>query len=85
LLIASGLANTNDYCETLLRVARQASSSQVHLACSMAGGLHPLANRLKRILDPEVQRAARLSLVNLAGIVVAAVVLLPGLRSPRKP
>lgn len=81
LLIASGLTTQDAYCDTLLRVAARPSTAPVHVACSMAGRLHPLANRLKRIMDPRVRRAVRLSVVNLVLIVLAAGVLLPGLRT----
>lgn len=81
LLIASGVTRADDYCDTLLRVAGNASGGRVQIACGMADGLHPMASRLKRILDPRVHRAMRLSLLNAALVTVIAFVLLPGLRS----
>ena len=80
-LIAGGLTSADDYCSTLLRVARQSSSTRIHVACSMADGLHPLSTRLRRILDPRVHRKVRMSMVNLILVIIVAVVLLPGLRS----
>jgi protocatechuate 3,4-dioxygenase beta subunit len=80
-LIAGGLASADEYCSTLLRVARQSSSRRIHVACSMADGLHPLSKRLRRILDPGVRRRVRISIVNLMLVILAASVLLPGLRS----
>ena len=80
-LIATGLASADDYCGTLLRVARQSSVTRIHVACSMADGLHPLSKRLRRILDPGVCRRVRISIVNLMLVIIAAAVLLPGLRS----
>ena len=80
-LIASGLTNADDYCSTLLRVAAQSSATRIHVACSMADGLHPLSTRLRRILDPGVRRRVRISIANLMLVVIAATVLLPGLRT----
>ena len=80
-LIAGGLTSADDYCSTLLRVARQSSSTRIHVACSMADGLHPLSKRLRRILDPGVRRRVRISIVNLMLVIIAAAMLLPGLRS----
>lgn len=81
LLIASGLTRADAYCDTLLRVARRSSTSRIQIACGMADGLHPMASRLKRILDPRVHRAVRLSLLHASLVAVIAFVLLPGLRS----
>jgi len=80
LLIAAGLTTQTDYCETLLRIADRPAASMMPIACSMAGRLHPLGERIKRIMDSGVHRTVRLSLLHLAGIIVVAVLLLPGLR-----
>ena len=80
-LIATGVTSENDYCDTLLRIASQPSEAAVQIACGMTGRLHPLGSRLKRIMDPRVRRAVRLSILNLVVVIAAAAVLLPGLRS----
>ncbi|MFK7821758.1 MAG: M56 family metallopeptidase [Planctomycetaceae bacterium] len=81
LLIGTGLATTDEYCDTLLRVAALPSTAPVHVACSMSGRLHPLGSRIKRIMDTRVRRTVRLSVLNLAAIAIVAGILLPGLRS----
>ena len=81
LLIASGLTRADAYCDTLLRLARRSSTGRIQIACGIVEGLHPMASRLKRILDPRVHRAVRISLLHAALVTVIAFVLLPGLRS----
>lgn len=81
LLIASGLAGADDYCDTLLRVAKRCSKGPIQVACGIADGLHPMASRLKRILDPRVHRVVRLSMLHAGLVTVFAFVLLPGLQN----
>ena len=66
LLIASGLTRADAYCDTLLRLARRSSTGRIQIACGIVEGLHPMASRLKRILDPRVHRAVRIPLLHAA-------------------
>lgn len=81
LLIAAKLTTQDAYCETLLRIADRGSVPVMPIACGMAVRMHPLGNRLKRIMDSGVRRSVRLSILQVISIVAVAVLLLPGLHS----
>jgi len=79
-ILLSGIATGSEYCDTLLRVAHAATSRRADLlACQMADRLHPIANRLRRIMDGRVRRSLRMSWASMAIVVVLAAVVLPGL------
>jgi beta-lactamase regulating signal transducer with metallopeptidase domain len=80
-ILLSGVATESEYCDTLLRVARDSSVGHHSdlLACHMAYRLHPLGNRIRRILDPRVRRSLRMSVTATAALAIVACVALPGL------
>ncbi|HEX4072695.1 MAG TPA: hypothetical protein VHX68_16050, partial [Planctomycetaceae bacterium] len=79
-ILLSGVATGSEYCDILLRVARDATAQHADLlACHMAGRLHPLGDRLRRIMDTRVHRWRRTPLAVAAAVVVLACVVLPGL------
>ncbi len=80
-ILLSGVATESEYCDTLLRVARDSSAGHHSdlLACHMAYRLHPLGNRIRRILDPHVRRSLRMSVTATAALAIVACVALPGL------
>ncbi len=81
LLIAKGIVNGEGYCETLLEVARRIrTATPIGAALGFSERVHPLGRRLRRLLDPDLQRVSGLSLSSLITIVVLSVLLLPGLR-----
>jgi len=80
-ILLSGVATESEYCDTLLRVARESSAGHHSdlLACHMAYRLHPLGDRIRRILDPRVRRSLRMSVTATAALAIVACVALPGL------
>jgi beta-lactamase regulating signal transducer with metallopeptidase domain len=81
-ILLSGIATGSEYCDMLLRVAHAASSRRTDLlACQMAGRLHPLGQRLRRIMDARVRRSRRMSLAEMAIAAMLAAAFLPGLRA----
>jgi beta-lactamase regulating signal transducer with metallopeptidase domain len=79
-ILLSGVATGSEYCDILLRVARDATARHADvLACHMAGRLHPLGDRMRRIMDTRVHRWRRTPLAVAAAVVVLACVVLPGL------
>jgi beta-lactamase regulating signal transducer with metallopeptidase domain len=80
LLLLSGVTTESDYCNTLLRVAAHVPSQPAAvLACGMAERLHPLGDRLTRILDHQIRRSSGLSGLAVIGLTSLACVVLPGL------
>lgn len=81
LLLAQGIVNGEVYCETLLEVARRIrTGTPLGATMGFSERLHPLGRRLKRMLDPELQRASKLSLTAVILLAVTGMVVLPGLR-----
>jgi beta-lactamase regulating signal transducer with metallopeptidase domain/peroxiredoxin len=79
-ILLSGVATGSEYCQILLRVARDTTARHADLlACHMAGRLHPLGDRLRRIMDARVRRWRRTPLAAALAVVVLACVALPGL------
>jgi beta-lactamase regulating signal transducer with metallopeptidase domain len=79
-ILLSGVATGSEYCDILLRVARDTTARHADLlACHMAGRLHPLGDRMRRIMDTRVHRWRRTPLAVAAAVVVLACVALPGL------
>jgi len=80
LVLERGAADREAYCRSLIEAAsRLASPPRMHAALGFAETLHPLGNRLKRIMDVTSRRSVRLSLVGLLSMVVVALAVLPGL------
>jgi hypothetical protein len=82
LLLARGIGSASGYCECLVRAARElgaAAPGGSALAC--AERLHPLGRRISRLMDQGVPRWARIPTAALCGVIAAAILVLPGLRS----
>jgi hypothetical protein len=78
LLLARGLMSGDLCCETLLAVARRGAQPRgPSMGISM---VHPLASRLKRLLDDSHRPRTRLSAGGWIVIIAIAVLVLPGLR-----
>ncbi|MHC4718833.1 MAG: M56 family metallopeptidase [Planctomycetota bacterium] len=82
LLLGRRLATGERYCQALLAVAR-GLRRQVALggAVGFAERLHPLGERIRRIMDPRVRRAPRRPIAVAAMMILLAAALLPGLPS----
>jgi beta-lactamase regulating signal transducer with metallopeptidase domain len=79
-ILLAGIATGSEYCDMLLRVAQEATARRTGLlACQMADRLHPLGNRMRRIMDGRVRRSSRMSLTAAAIVAALACVVLPGL------
>jgi beta-lactamase regulating signal transducer with metallopeptidase domain len=86
MLLASQLTTDETYCEALLRVAsRLGRNMLLATASAFARQVHPLADRITRIMDRRLRRARRLSLATAAAMLLLAVVVLPGLRTDTSP
>jgi beta-lactamase regulating signal transducer with metallopeptidase domain/protocatechuate 3,4-dioxygenase beta subunit len=83
LLLERALTSSETYCETLLRASRELAQGAVPVGAALgfAESVHPLARRLRRIMDLRLRRHSRLSLVGLLVVLVLAGALLPGVRS----
>ncbi|MFA6240183.1 MAG: M56 family metallopeptidase [Candidatus Hydrogenedentales bacterium] len=81
LVLATQIVDNSAYCDSLVRAASTvARPSRASAALGFAEALHPLGNRLIRIMDFNVRRAPGLSLAGLAVVLSLAFVALPGLR-----
>jgi beta-lactamase regulating signal transducer with metallopeptidase domain/protocatechuate 3,4-dioxygenase beta subunit len=83
LVVASGLASGEAYCDALLQAARVASG------CALTGAAlayitesHPLRRRLKRIMTSKLITAPRLAWTGIAIVILLALLFLPGIRKP---
>jgi len=85
LVLSRKLTTPDAYCETLLRAAAELSAPMpLGAVLGFAERVHPLANRLCRIMDGTIRRSARLSFVGLLAVVAVAIFLLPGLPSAQR-
>lgn len=87
LLLSRRLVTDESYCTTLLHVARagiprQASSP---VCVSITDGLHPLAGRIKRIMDENLPRPERPGTKAIVALLALAAVVLPGVRAAPAP
>jgi beta-lactamase regulating signal transducer with metallopeptidase domain/protocatechuate 3,4-dioxygenase beta subunit len=81
LVLASGCASRETYCETLLAVARlQAGGYAPHFAMAMSASGRRLASRLARVMDATMVRRSAISAFGLLFVAAAAAMLLPGVR-----
>jgi beta-lactamase regulating signal transducer with metallopeptidase domain len=81
-LLSHGLATGESYSTTLLKAASDLTvRTPVGATLGFAERMHPLGRRIRRIMDPNVQRAAKLSAVGALVVLIASAILLPGLRS----
>lgn len=77
LLLARGLVGDRDYCDVLLDAA-ELTPAAASVGLGLAEPLHPLARRLRRILDRSLQRTPRLSTTGALGVALVALWILPG-------
>ena len=84
LLLAKGLVEAGEYCETILHVAsNRERSNLLAVTSSMADSPHPLAARFRRIMDRTLKRSVRLGWIGLIGLLLTAAVFLPGTGGPK--
>jgi beta-lactamase regulating signal transducer with metallopeptidase domain len=83
LLLERALTSSETYCETLLRASRELAQGAVPVGAALgfAESVHPLARRLRRIMDLRLRRHSRLSLAGGLVVLILAGALLPGVRS----
>ena len=85
-LIASRLAQPVRYCETLIQVARcQAFSIAEPIVLGFAGGEHPAANRIRRLMDSKLLRRDRLRISAIVVTLLLALLILPGMKAEESP
>jgi beta-lactamase regulating signal transducer with metallopeptidase domain len=81
LILARGITSATNYCEVLGRAARAITaevSATPLLDC--AERLHPLGDRVTRLMDTRIARWPRLSTAGICGVFLMALMVLPGLR-----
>src|SRR5579872_4884815 len=86
LLLSRNFVTDEAYCQTLVRVAGMRDRRRLAIAdpaVSIAGGAHPLAGRIRRIMDESLPRTGGLSRKAAIALVAAAAVVLPGLHHLR--
>ena len=86
LVLAARLADENQYCDTLLRVAASSHAARLPaLALPMSCRQHSLSRRFRRLMDASMPHAAGLSRPGLLFTLIIAAVLLPGLSTGDEP
>lgn len=84
LLVGRGLTGGGGYCQALLHVAGRLGRRVVlGGALGFADRLHPLAERMKRIMDPTLCRQTKSPWRLAAGAMLLALMVLPGLSSQK--
>jgi len=83
LVVGTGVARGSTYCEMLLRAAASGTETrtQAFAALGFADSLHPLANRIKRIMTRAAAQPVRLTVWGGLLVAVVAALALPGLRA----
>ncbi len=82
LLLSRDFTSGPEYCEALLTVASGLGrSARLAAAAGFAERLHPLGERMRRIMDPRLPRRRRLSWATLPLLIVVAALVFPGLRT----
>jgi beta-lactamase regulating signal transducer with metallopeptidase domain/thiol-disulfide isomerase/thioredoxin/protocatechuate 3,4-dioxygenase beta subunit len=80
LLLSRGVTTADAYCGTLLRVASVlAGRDRPAVAIAMCGTVHPLGERMCRIMDATIHRTTRVSATGIVALVVVAGTALPGM------
>ena len=82
-LIATGRCAPAQYARTLLRAATFAAGSTSAAAAAVAESPHALLRRVRRMAARGFAPTARLGLAATLAVIVAAILLLPGLRISR--
>ena len=84
-VIARGFATPDEYCAALLHTSVALGSNRFNFGASLAfaESLHPIAGRLRRIMEEDIPRPARISTPSRIAIAVTAALVLPGIRPAR--
>ncbi|MFV2063751.1 MAG: M56 family metallopeptidase, partial [Chloroflexota bacterium] len=73
------LTSRDVYSETLARIAEYlAHQERRRAAFAFSSSMHPLANRVARVLSPRANRSGRLSTVGMFAITIVGCLVLPG-------
>ena len=83
IVLEHGIANREQYSDSLLAIARLSQvkkTSPITVSFGMLDA-HPLANRLRRIMDPSTVRSAKFSWRVVSVLVAVAMIAWPGLRT----
>ena len=84
-MLARGLTSEGGYCDTLLRVARLSPMALLGGVPGFAERLHPLEERIRRIMDPHRFRSPKILLINAPLMLLLGALVLPGVRSVAGP
>ena len=86
MLLTHGLADPERYCETLIDAASRQSVRLVEpLVLGFVHREHPVARRIRRLMDGSLLRVDRLRFSALCVVLLLAVLILPGMRPQRLP
>ncbi|MBN1555987.1 MAG: hypothetical protein JXA11_14680 [Phycisphaerae bacterium] len=86
LLLARRVTTGEGYCQALIRVARELGRQpMLSGALGFAESIHPLSDRMRRLMDPKLKRADRIPLAAFAPMILLALMVLPGLPSRANP
>ncbi|QDT90296.1 M56 family metallopeptidase [Gimesia algae] len=86
MLLTHGLADPERYCETLIDAATRQSVRLVEpLVLGFVHREHPVARRIRRLMDGSLLRVDRLRFSALCMVLLVAVLMLPGMRPQRLP
>jgi len=80
LVVLEGFSGREGYCGALVRTVEWCSV-RTRIVGSLASHIHPLENRIARVMDDRVRRSASLSWTGKCFLVVLVLMLLPGARS----
>ncbi len=81
LVLARHVTTNEAYCQSLLRAAeRLVGARPIGASLGFSDAMHPLSDRLRRLMDSAWRPATGLSLTGALAMVVAGLCLLPGLR-----
>ncbi|QDU11053.1 M56 family metallopeptidase [Gimesia aquarii] len=85
ILLANQLANPDRYCETLIDAAsRQSTKLAEPLVLGFVHREHPIARRIRRLMDGSLFRADRLRFPAIILTLLLALIMLPGMRPERQ-
>lgn len=83
-LVTRQLAEPDAYCETLIRAAAcQTRGIAEPAALGFTDSEHPAAGRIRRLMDSGLFRSARLRTTAVIALLIAAIVILPGMQPER--
>jgi HEAT repeat protein/beta-lactamase regulating signal transducer with metallopeptidase domain len=81
-VISRGFASADEYCGALLHTSAALGSNRFNFGAGLAfaESLHPIAGRLRRIMQDDIPRPARISTPSRIAIAATALLVLPGIR-----